>query len=107
LAIAIFLGYDEIYTIGMDNTYPRDIYCNSDNKLFRLERRAGVDDFLLDIASVNPSMDVQLQNIFNLFYDLRRCFSNKNVINLDPFSLTDIFPKISDIADLEQNLIKK
>ena len=101
LAIAIHMGYKKIYLIGMDNTYPRDIFCDSNNNIFRRERHAGGSDSLMNITRLIPSMDVQMQDIFNLFYDLRRCFDGAKVINLDPYSLTDVFPKAASIGDVD------
>jgi hypothetical protein len=106
LAIAIHMGYREIYLIGMDNTYPRDIYCDSNNHIYRRERHAGGNDYMVDVTTLNPSMAVQMQDIFNLFSDLNRCFSNLNVLNLDPYSLTDVFPKVKSYDDIDSLLFK-
>lgn len=104
LALAIHMGYQETYLIGMDNTYPRDIFCDNNNKILRRERHAGGGDYMIDITKLIPSMDVQMQDIFNLFYDLRRCFQGVGVINLDPYSLTDVFQKITKISEIDDLL---
>jgi hypothetical protein len=104
LALAIHLGYKEIYLIGMDNTYPRDIYCDSNNHIFRRERHAGSPDYLVDFTPLLPSMAVQMQDIFNLFYDLQKCFVGSNVLNLDCYSLTDAFPKVSSLDEIDKLL---
>jgi hypothetical protein len=101
LALAVHMGYKEIYLIGMDNTYPRDIFCDSSNHIYRRERHAGGSDYLVDMTSLLPSMDVQMEDIFNLFYDLRKCFAGLNVLNLDCYSLTDVFPKVANIDEID------
>ena len=106
VAIASHMGYKEIYLIGMDNTYPRDIYCDSNNHIFRRERHAGAADYLVDITPLNPSMAVQMQDIFNLFSDLERCFTDLNVLNLDPYSLTDVFSKVTSFDEIDSLLFK-
>ncbi len=100
LALAIHMGYKKIYLVGMDNTYPRDIFCGEKNQIFNLERHAGGGDYLLDQTALIPSMDVWAQDMFKLFYDMRRCFSGAQVLNLDCYSLTDIFPKVSSINEI-------
>ncbi len=104
LALAIHIGYKQIYLIGMDNTYPRDVFCDQNNKILNYERHAGIDDYLLDQTPFIPSMDVWAQDMFQLFYDLRRCFSGSQVLNLDCYSLTDVFPKLSSPGQIEMLL---
>ena len=101
LALAIHMRYKEIYLIGMDNTYCRDVFCDNKNHIFRRERHAGESDYLIDITQLVPSMDIQMQDIFNLFYDLRRCFLGSNVLNLDCYSLTDVFPKVGSLSEID------
>jgi hypothetical protein len=104
LAISTYMGYNPICVLGMDNTYPRDTFCDSANRHFRLERHAGGADTLFDLSSIYPSMDVWAQDMFDLFSDLHRCFKNNNIINLDPYSLTDAFYKIEELSFFETAL---
>lgn len=104
LALAIFMGYREICLLGMDNTFPRDTFCDSDNRIYRLERHAGGDDTIFDQSAVYPTMDVWAQDLLDLFSDLHRCFKGNPVLNLDPYSLTDAFRKIGNLASLEIGL---
>ncbi len=106
LALAIFMGYKKIYLIGMDNTYPRDIFCDSNNRVYNLDRHAGSPNALLDMTKISPTMDVNLLFLFRIFYDLRRCFGGSQVLNLDCFSLTDVFPKISKLSDIDNTLLE-
>lgn len=94
LAIAIHMSYEKIYTIGMDNTYPRDIYVNHENKIFTLERHADSNSYLFDQSRLMPSIDVWAQDLFFNFHDLRKCFQGRQIVNLDCYSLTDAFPKV-------------
>ena len=40
LSIGLFMGYKKIYFLGLDNTYPKDVWVNKQNKLFNIERYA-------------------------------------------------------------------
>lgn len=104
LAIAIHMGYDEICLLGMDNTFPRDTFCDSENRIYRLERHAGGDDTIFDQSAVYPSMDVWAQDLLDLFSDLHRCFMGYPILNLDPYSLTDTFRKIESLASFDTAL---
>lgn len=98
LAISTYMGYEEVFILGMDNTYPRDTFCDYANRIFRLERHAGGEDTIFDQSAVYPSMDVWAQDMFDLFSDLHRCFKKYQVLNLDPYSLTDAFRKIEKLS---------
>ncbi len=106
LALAMHAGYKKIYLIGMDNTYPHDVFCDSENRIFSRERHAAEDDYLVDVTSLIPTMDVWAQDMFNLFYDLRKCFTGTQVLNLDCYSLTDVFPKVANPDEIEATLLQ-
>lgn len=96
LALTIFCGYDDIYLLGMDNTYPRDLYNTIDNRPFNLERHAN--------GSYYSSMYVnnvasELFTLAHLFNDLALFakHSKGRITNLDPYSLVDAFPKASTV----------
>ena len=108
LALAIHIGYKQIYLIGMDNTYPRDLFCDSNNRILSIDRHAGVEEVhLVDQTQFIPNMAVWAQDMFQLFSDLRNCFSGYQVLNLDCYSLTDVFPKINNINLIEKILTNK
>lgn len=92
LALAQWLGFKQIYLIGMDNTYPRNIYCDQNNKIYNYEVHAGTGDYLADISSLNECVGDRLFGLSFLYYDAK--LLKKNVINMDPYSLTDAFDKI-------------
>lgn len=93
LAWAVYLGYTKIGVIGMDNTYPRNVYCDKNNRILNLETHAGIEDYVVDQTNLIPSTAALMQDLFLLFRDLE-CFPTKSIVNLDPYSLTDRFRKI-------------
>jgi hypothetical protein len=95
LAIALWLGYRDILLVGMDNTYPRDIYCSPDNTILLRERHAFETDYVHDISSEFATVSDFLYEIALLMSDTRK-FQDPRVRNLDPYSLTDAYPKARD-----------
>lgn len=93
LSWAVHLGYSEIGVIGMDNTYPRNLYCDENNHVLNLETHAGIDDYVCDQSALYPSVATLMQDLFLLFRDLE-CFPTNSILNLDPYSLTDRFSKV-------------
>jgi hypothetical protein len=104
LGVAKWMGFSKIFVIGMDNTYPRNLYCDNMNHVLNLEIHAGSEDYIADISAKYHSIGEVLDDLANLFYDAKK-FSDHSVINLDPFSLTDAFTKIKcyDLVDAELN----
>jgi hypothetical protein len=100
LAWAIHLGYGRIGVIGMDNTYPRNIFNDEMNRVCNLETHAGEPDSLLDMSPLYENVAALLDDLFKLFYDLS-LFEEKNIFNLDIYSLTDAFEKVSILDFLE------
>jgi hypothetical protein len=93
LALAIWFGYEKIFVIGMDNTYPRSVYCNHDNKFINHEIHAGGADFAVDMSGMYNTTGDGIMDISQIFFDARK-FTRENVINLDQYSLTDAFVKM-------------
>jgi hypothetical protein len=94
LALAIWFDYKKIFVIGMDNTYPRNIYCNRDNKFINHEMHAGGADYAVDQSAMFNTVGDSLIEFSQLFFDARK-FTRENVINLDQYSLTDAFNKMT------------
>jgi len=92
LAIALWLGYRDILLVGMDNTYPRDLYCSPDNRILLRERHAFEADYVHDVSSQFATVADFLYDIALQMSDIRK-FQDPRVVNLDPFSLTDAYPK--------------
>lgn len=98
LAIAVWINYRKIFIIGMDNTYPRTIYCDQENKFINHEIHASTKDFSSDLSNYYESVGDGLTEIAQLFYDARK-FKNEKILNLDPYSLTDAFVKMNESID--------
>ena len=94
LAWTVYLGYESIGIIGMDNTFPKSVYNDENNKVNFLETHAGEDDLLVDMSSVYSTVASFYDSVFKIFYHLEY-FPQKNIVNLDPYSLTDRFRKIN------------
>ena len=103
LAWAVHLGFYQIGVIGVDNTYPREIFVDKFNKLYDLQTHAGEKDYIQDRSKI---FDVAsyLEECVLLFYHLDY-FPKQNIVNLDPYSLTDRFRKV-DKNDFFKNSIK-
>lgn len=101
LALAKWQGYKRIFVIGMDNTYPRNVYCDHENRLIRLELHAEADNYTLDMSDLFHNMDNYIASMIRLFRDAH--LFKGDVVNLDPFSLTDAFEKIPEpFVDVDQ-----
>jgi len=94
LACSLYLGYDYIGVIGMDNTYPRDIFSNKDNAVLNLERHAFECDYINDRSNYYHNIASCLDQVLLSFIKLE-CFPVENIFNLDPYSLTDRFGKLT------------
>jgi hypothetical protein len=105
LAIACFLGYEKIYILGMDNTYPHDIFVDRENHVCNVERHTGGSfnvadierstsgfDHLIDQSPFYKGTEDVLWDLCFLFSDLR-LFKDNPIVNLDPYSLNNTFPK--------------
>lgn len=93
LAVAVWMGYDNIFIIGMDNTYFTDVRCKQDNSLIEINLHAGN-------VFTETNLGDKYNNIFSYFYDCTLLFSDLykfskyNIFNLDKDSLIDAFRKI-------------
>lgn len=87
------MGYKKIYFLGLDNTYPKDVWVNKQNKLFNIERYAK-KYFLSDQTRRYNSISDMYSELSLIFYSLNlyKKYRNK-IFNLDEFSLTNIFKK--------------
>jgi hypothetical protein len=94
LAWAVHMGYKEIGVIGMDNTYPRNIFNDENNHVCNLETHAGINDYLYDHSGSYSCVAAVLDELTRLFLNLQ-FFPNERVKNLDMYSLTDRFKKVS------------
>jgi len=97
LAWVIHKGYDNIYIIGMDNTYGRTIFNDKDNNLWNLEEHAGTENYLCD-NNMFSTISALMEDIFYLFSDLEK-FKRNNIYNIDQYSLVDAFEKYDLISE--------
>lgn len=106
LAIACWAGYSEIYILGMDNTYPRDIFCDEHNNLIQRERHAMTGDFKVNRSIMFSKMSDYVYAHSLIFEDLEN-FADFPIVNLDPYSLTDSFQKVPTYEEGWDLLTKK
>lgn len=103
LAIAIYGGYSPIYICGFDNTYVRNLGCDRDNRIYRINEHFDSKaypniDPIQYLNFKHRTVSDELIAYSKLFSDLWK-FRGHNIINLDVDSLTDAFPK-EDSLDL-------
>lgn len=89
-----FLGYKNIYVIGMDNTFIKNIFSNKNNAVLQLDKHSSQEDKLIDLSQMYESIASRVDELSRLFIDLI-VFKKLNIINLDIYSLTDSFVKLS------------
>ena len=95
IAMALWFSYKEIYLLGLDNTYPRDLYSDKNNSILNLENHAGIKNSILDMTNLYGSFSDVLIEISYLFKDIEKFSKFKNIYNLDVYSLTNVFKKFS------------
>ena len=102
LALATFMGYEEIFILGFDNTNFLNYRGRPDNLLQDLggataSRRNGLKSTFIGEyeREFTSGMAGRMQSYAHLFGDLHK-FKKFNIKNLDQFSLTDAFPKVAN-----------
>lgn len=95
LALGIHLQPRTTFLIGLDLSYFQNFSVDSDNRLHRHPTHmVGTDSGVQDLSALSVSgIADALYSTANQFYYLRRLFAGSPVINLDPNSLVDAFPK--------------
>jgi hypothetical protein len=104
LAIAVYLGYSRIYLCGLDNSYVKTFFVDADNRIYRKD-----EHFDSDIYQIDGQRDYCLADRYGVggvsallmdyalhFSQLHR-FPADRIVNLDPDSLIDAFPKVHDL----------
>ena len=107
VACAMFMGYRNVFVIGLDNSLAKTIEVDSDNRL--MEASSHFYDSESTIKEYRPHLyprGVQdlLYDQSLSFVDLRKCFKSKNLFNIDTESLTDVLPKIASCYVTELSL---
>jgi hypothetical protein len=97
IATALYLGYRNIYLIGLDNSLFKNVEVDKENQI--IEKPAHFYDNA-------ESVDIRRQHLYPngmqsllydyslIFADLKRSFRVGNIFNIDASSVTDAFPKI-------------
>ena len=98
IAISIFLGFRETKIIGVDNSMFQTISVDAENRLIQQPNhfftKGGKTS---DLTAFYPKgISDYFYDVSLCFYFLRRCFVGQSVSNLDPHSLVDAFPKLSE-----------
>ena len=111
LALACYMNYDTIYILGFDNTefYEyRGTLSNTLSESYTSYAKTSLGEPFAylggeeegnDLVTANSSPFIcgiagRMQSYAHLFGDLR-LFQKSNILNLDPYSLTDAFPKVA------------
>ena len=100
LAMAVFMGYEKIYLLGFDNSNFLNYRGRPDNLMQDLggataerkfeKKSSFIGEYEKEFTS---GMAGRMQSYAHLFGDLQK-FDDEKIFNLDPYSLTDAFPKI-------------
>lgn len=98
LALAIWMGHNPIYIVGFDNTYVRDLYCGPSNEIILRQRHFYGESLPGNYSQLYASVGDLVYELSLAFSDLHK-FARASVLNLDPFSLTDAFPKSKTILE--------
>jgi hypothetical protein len=94
VALASFLGYEKIFIIGFDNNMFLKLKNDQENRISQDSHHMVADyeeSHDLGYLYANGVADY-FYNVSNLFYYLK-LFRKPVIINLDPDSLVDVFPK--------------
>jgi hypothetical protein len=102
LAWSIYLNYAGIGIIGMDNTYPRNIYSDKNNRVLTHDVHNGLEDTVHDFTEVHNNVAGVLDHLLLVFHHLEY-FPSEKIVNLDQYSLTDRFRKIEVNEFFTQN----
>lgn len=92
LAIASWIDFDKIFVLGLDNTYPHDIFTDERNELWQVLVHAYGKTTRVSRSSEYQGIADYLFEHAQLFRDLE-FFPRNKVVNLDSHSLTDAFIK--------------
>ena len=97
IATALYLGYRNIYLIGLDNSLFKNVEVDKENQIIEKPAHFYDDAVSVDIRRQHlypNGMQSLLYDYSLIFVDLKRSFRAANVFNIDTSSFTDAFPKI-------------
>ena len=96
LAVAIYMGYDKIYLLGVDNSECKSLFGDSNNKLWVRTNTYYATSVLKDFnfpVETHSGADAAFAQYATWFSDFKK-FAKGNVFNLDIESIVDAFPKV-------------
>jgi hypothetical protein len=98
LAFALHLGGSPVQMIGIDLSYIKNVTVNIDNKIVRHPTHvSGTDSGNQDLTAYSlAGIADLLYSTANQFLAFHTHFRGHNIVNLDPDSLVDAFPKVND-----------
>ena len=97
IATALYLGYRNIYLIGLDNSLFKNVEVDKENQIIEKPAHFYDDAESVDIRRQHlypNGMQTLLYDYSLVFADLKRSFRVGNIFNIDASSVTDAFPKI-------------
>ena len=100
IAVALYLGYDKIYILGVDNTQFKSLVGNVDNRTFLETNDLYGENSLVHMKYIFGSaggIAGQFLQYANWFGDFKK-FPKEKIFNLDMESLIDAFPKEKKIT---------
>jgi hypothetical protein len=96
LSFGLWLGYKKIFVLGFDNTYPKDLFSNFNNRILEYNHHTNSkNDYVQDQTAVYSDIGDILGELSELFFSIRRFKKYKNIFNLDQFSINTNFKKKS------------
>jgi hypothetical protein len=99
IAAGIYMGYRNVFLIGFDGSTFASTVVDEDNHLFEGKNNNSDTEFTpnvnLDSYFPNGIADLLFANS-SAFLDLRKCFKNENVVNLQRDSYLDAFRKANN-----------
>lgn len=95
LSIVQYLGYKQVFIIGFDASMFQTLRVNATNNLMQHPHHvegAGMPAVCIDSSFPGGMMDFHYDSA-RYHFQLRKYFAKLNIVNLDPNSFTDAFPK--------------
>ncbi len=100
ISVALYMGYDKVFILGVDNTEFKSLVGDIDNNTLLETNNLYVDNSLVPMKFIFGSaggIAGQFLQYANWFGDFRK-FPRERIVNLDTESLIDAFPKQEIIA---------
>lgn len=101
LSIAIWCGFERTYVLGMDNTYPHNVFVDDQNTIWEHVVHAYGDAKIVNRSAEYKSLADYLFEVALVLHDTKKFFSGLSITNLDSRSLTDAFEKSSLLQSSE------